>query len=385
MKKITGLSPKPLVQPPATSQPADASRQVAKPQATAPQAPAGTPNEAAGPTARAALKALALDVPETQNQRANRGAAGATLGARIAQIVPAKAMRRASAAAAAGLAIFGSTPACLSGTVYAPGAERSARVVRTADGWKVQGGSPMSVRATLLSAKPDDAGVRTGASAPQSAALALSTAELRALRNPKLEAANVVAARDALEAIRREITDRSVRRGMSETPLPPAEMAALRRDVESLNHLPPVPASVTGKRQWIAINGPKVEKGRLAAHTLAMDAFFVDRTLQDEADAAKKQAEAANTLLTRTEEQAGLRAPKAPLDPNRPYGGLQEGLEKGSQYNPVVRVISPILKPVMVLGDIMDYATRPAQRQGYPERLREYEARVDEYQRAREQ
>lgn len=389
MKNIPGFRPKTIAQTNAASSAAEVSRQAPASEVTAPKAPAAAAqqqNEAAGAAAKAALRALALDTPAARRPGKARGAAAASLGARIAQLVPAKTIRRATAAAAVGLSVMGSTPACLAGTVYAPEGAPAARATRSVGR---QNAAPMSVRDALLSSKQGsmvaDALGQASLSPNASVVAGLSTAELGLLRNPKLEAADVVAARDGLEALRREISSRSVRRGVAETPLSAVEMAALRRDVESLNELPPVPNSVAGKRQWIATNGPKIEKGKLAAFTLKMDAFFVDKSLEAESKAANKLAANADALLTRTEEQAGLRAPKAPLDPNRPFNGLQKGLDTGSQNNPVVRAISPLLRPVMVVGDVMDYVTRGAQRDAYPEQMREYEARVAEYERARQQ
>lgn len=213
----------------------------------------------------------------------------------------------------------------------------------------------------------------------------LPAASLEGLRKPKLDATQAQAAREGLEQLKNSIAQKNVQRALQGTQAPPEEMSAHRQNVGALSQLSPVPNTVAAKRQWVEQNRPVIERGQLAAFALRQEAFFVDRSLQGEADSASAKANKAGALLQRVEEQAGLRRPEPPKDPNRPYRPLATAVEAGRQANPIFRAISPLLTPALATGDLGDALGRSAERKSYPAAMKEYEARLAEYEKARAQ
>ena len=351
-------------------------------------APRYVPNEAASPAAKNVLKALSLNTPTATAAKNSRGAQSAQIGAQMNQASHRGPLKRATAAAALGLAILGTAPACLAGTVHeALAAGNTASATETVTCSK----APMSLQEALIQAKfctsIDDPIEIPAHEAPTVREVyeGLENASRSEMEAVSSEATHATAGKQNVEDLQQEITRDSVNRGVKGIKMPAEQLAALRRDVSVLNQLPSVPDTVAGKRQWVATHKPQIEKSRLAAFALKEDAFFVDDSLDAEAKAAETAVKQATQLLTRVEEQAGLRRPEPPRDPNRPYGELQAGMDANVGTSPIFDAVAPALRPVAALADFMDWAGRSAEKDSHPEAMRAYEARLAEYERARTQ
>lgn len=150
------------------------------------------------------------------------------------------------------------------------------------------------------------------------------------------------------------------------SPLTAAQVDTLQQAVAALEGLPPVPAGVAAKREWLQTHGPTLESAKQAASALGTSAFFHKVPEQTVADAAGARVRKAEAKFQEVEEEAGLREPVAPASPFRPLFGYSQGVKGLMGSGPLGAVVGLlVLLPAVVL-DIADMVTRPLQALAFP-------------------
>lgn len=156
----------------------------------------------------------------------------------------------------------------------------------------------------------------------------------------------------------------------------------MHRAIAALDALPPVPKGVLEKRQWLKAAEPVLKAARAAERGLGNAAFFHKSVPQGAADAARLKLNAVESRVNRAEEQAGLRKPTPPADPNRERMQLSKANEKLLNH-PVGSLLGVMFAVPALIVDGADAASRPAERARYPQAMKEYEARLAQYEKAR--
>ena len=165
------------------------------------------------------------------------------------------------------------------------------------------------------------------------------------------------------------------------TPPTPGQIKDMHRAIAALDSLPPVPKGVLSKRQWLKDAGPVLKAAQQAERGLGNAAFFHKSVPQGGADAARQKYAAVEARIERVEEQAGLRKPTPPLDPNRERMQLSKANEKLLNH-PVGSLLGVMLAVPALVVDGADAASRPSERARYPQAVKEYEARLAQYEKA---
>lgn len=160
------------------------------------------------------------------------------------------------------------------------------------------------------------------------------------------------------------------------------QIKAMHRAIAALDSLPPVPKGVLAKRQWLNTAGPVLDAAKLAERGLGNAAFFHKAVPQGAADAARLKLNAIRARVERAEEEAGLRKPTPPADPNRKRLHLSKANEKLLNH-PIGSVFGLMFAVPALIVDGADAASRPLERAHYPQALKDYEARMAQYEKAR--
>ncbi|MEB3198450.1 MAG: hypothetical protein VKP62_14715 [Candidatus Sericytochromatia bacterium] len=166
------------------------------------------------------------------------------------------------------------------------------------------------------------------------------------------------------------------------TPPTPEQILVMEQAIAALDALPPTPKGVLEKRSWLQSTARVRQDAQRAAYALGNAAFFHNAYPKARADAASDKFHALHERVNRMEEQAGLRQPLPPRDPDRPKGSWSKANEKllNSRYGGSLGLL---LAPAALLFDGADALGRPAERAHYPEAMKEYQRRLGEYEKAR--